>query len=141
MPRPRKTRTVRTDLAVHFYKPQGIPLRDLQSVTLSLDGLEALRLADVEGLEHAAGADSMDISRPTFSRLLTEARTTVATALVEGWAIHIDGGPVAQGPALDGSACPNRRQRRGPCARRGGAGAPRTDDAPPSSPTDNEKDD
>jgi predicted DNA-binding protein (UPF0251 family) len=112
MPRPRKCRTVREDAPVRFFKPQGVPMRDLAGVTLGLDGLEALRLADAEGLEHAAAADLMGISRPTFSRLLAEARTTVATALTRGWAIRIDGGPVAE---ADGVGCCGQglRRRRG----------------------------
>lgn len=80
---------------------------------LPLDGLEALRLADVEGLEQVDAAARMGISRSTFSRLLAEARSTVATALTQGWAIRIDGGPIETG--VDGpeqNACVRRRVRR-----------------------------
>ncbi len=119
MPRPRKCRTVREDAPVRFFKPQGVPMRDLAGVTLGLDGLEALRLADAEGLEHVAAADLMGISRPTFSRLLAAARTTVATALTRGWAIRIDGGPVAE--AAEAAPCGRGlRRRRG---HRGGVAA------------------
>jgi len=126
MPRPCKSRTVHGEVAVHFFKPQGVPMRDLQGLTLGVDGLEALRLADAEGLEHAAAAELMGISRPTFSRLLAAARTTVATALVRGWAIRIDGGAVTP-PEADraGDAAPfvgggrghGLRRRRGHCGR------------------------
>lgn len=117
MPRPRKCRTVREDAPVRFFKPQGVPMRDLAGVTLGLDGLEALRLADAEGLEHAAAADLMGISRPTFSRLLAASRTTVATALSRGWAIRIDGGPVAEAAAGESGNGGLRRRRghRGGC--------------------------
>jgi predicted DNA-binding protein (UPF0251 family) len=75
-----------------FYKPQGVPLKDLTGLNLPVEGFEALRLADAEGMDQAAAAKRMGISRPTFSRILTEARRTVARALCNGWAIHISGG-------------------------------------------------
>ncbi|MBI5581511.1 MAG: DUF134 domain-containing protein [Deltaproteobacteria bacterium] len=92
MPRPRMNRRIGHQPPVRFYKPQGIPLGQLRGVTLTLDGLEAIRLADAEGLDHEKAAARMGISRPTFSRLLAEARGIVARGLVNGWAIRIDGG-------------------------------------------------
>ena len=114
MPRPRVSRIVRDGFPVRVFKPQSVPMRELKSVILSLDGAEALRLSDAEGLEHATAAELMGISRPTFSRLLAEARTVVASALAGGWAIEIAGGPVDSteeaGPA---EACGGMRRRRG----------------------------
>jgi predicted DNA-binding protein (UPF0251 family) len=92
VPRPRINRWIRHQPLAHFYAPQGVPYGRLRGVTLTLDGLEALRLADAEGLEHEQAAGLMGISRPTFSRLLAEARAVVARALVNGWAIRIEGG-------------------------------------------------
>jgi predicted DNA-binding protein (UPF0251 family) len=92
MPRPRMNRWIRHQPLVQFYVPQGVPLGRLRGVTLTLDGLEALRLADAEGLEQEPAAELMGISRPTFSRLLAEARGVVAKGLVNGWAIRIEGG-------------------------------------------------
>ena len=119
MPRPRKPRIVREDMPARYFKPRGIPLSELDEVVLTLDGLEALRLADAEGLEHAAAAGLMGVSRPTFSRLIAEARTAVATALARGWAIRIDGGTV-QMATTDGApemGCPEGgpKRRRGHC--------------------------
>jgi predicted DNA-binding protein (UPF0251 family) len=116
MPRPRKPRIVREEMPVRYFKPRGIPLSELDEVVLPLDGLEALRLADAEGLEHVAAAALMGVSRPTFSRLLAEARTAVATALARGWAIRIEGGPVKMATE-DGAemGCPSLRRRRGHC--------------------------
>ncbi len=118
MPRPRKLRTVRDLVPVRVFKPAGVPRRDLDEAVLTLDGLEALRLADVEGFEHAAAAEFMGISRPTFSRLVAEARTTVATALIQGWALRIEGGP-ARAAEDDGlaSCCGGGRRRRSHCRR------------------------
>jgi uncharacterized protein len=92
MSRPRMNRWIRHQPLVQFYAPQGVPLGRLRGVTLTLDGLEALRLADAEGLEQEQAAELMGISRPTFSRLLAEARGIVAKGLVNGWAIRIEGG-------------------------------------------------
>ena len=75
MPRPRICRRISTRPVHGFYKPQGISLQDLKGVILPLEGLEALR-----------------VSRPTFSRILAEARRQVARALSSGWAIRIEGG-------------------------------------------------
>ncbi len=92
MPRPRMIKRIQCQPPVRFYKPQGVPLGQLRGVTLPLEGLEAMRLADAEGLDQAQAAAMMDISRPTFSRLVSEARRTVAGALANGWAIRIEGG-------------------------------------------------
>jgi len=92
MPRPRKCRRVQNHPRYGFYKPQGVPLQDLKGVTLPVEGLEAIRLADAEGMDHEAAALQMAVSRPTFSRILSEARCQVARALSSGWAIRIDGG-------------------------------------------------
>ncbi|MFL9824649.1 DUF134 domain-containing protein [Rhodoplanes sp. SY1] len=120
MPRPRKLRTVREPVPARVYKPAGVPRRDLDEIVLTLDALEALRLGDAEGFEHAAAAAQMGVSRPTFSRLIAEARTTVATALVQGLALRIEGGPARV--ADEGAApCCGRgmRRRRGHCGRLG----------------------
>jgi len=92
LPRPRKCRRVAFSPDVRFFKPQGVPLSTLKGVVLPVEGLEALRLADAESFDHEAAALRMGISRPTFSRILAEARRLVARALVNGWAIRIEGG-------------------------------------------------
>jgi uncharacterized protein len=120
MPRPRINRRIGHQPPVRFYKPQGIPLVQLRGVTLPIDGLEALRLADAEGLEQEQAAELMGISRPTFSRLLAEARGIVAKGLVNGWAIRIEGGNYE----FTGEAPPCGRGRRR-CRRGAAAGMTR----------------
>ena len=92
MPRPRMKRMIANNPVARFYKPQAVKMRDLKQLSLSYEELEALRLADVEKMEQTKAAEKMNISRPTFSRLLGRARTIVATALTNGWAIKIQGG-------------------------------------------------
>jgi uncharacterized protein len=92
MPRPVKSRMVRRSPLATYYKPRGVPLSGLEEAVLSIEGLEALRLADVKKLDHQTAAEMMKISRPTFSRVLAQARSTVAQALVSGLALRIEGG-------------------------------------------------
>jgi predicted DNA-binding protein (UPF0251 family) len=94
MARPQCPRRIATLPGVVFFKPAGIPLRDLEERVLSLDEFEALRLADVEGMAQLDAARLMGVSRQTFSRILARARRTVATCMTRGWALRIEGGVV-----------------------------------------------
>ena len=92
MPRPIKCRRVAFLPDVTYFKPAGIPMRVLEEVRLSVEEAEAIRLKDLEGLEQEAGAGRMNISRPTFQRVLASARQKMADALLNGKAIRIEGG-------------------------------------------------
>lgn len=92
MPRPRKCRMVDAKPGVWLFKPQGIPARLLDEVYLPIEGYEALRLADLEGLRQNEAAAKMKVSRQTFGRILAEARRSVADALIHGLALRIEGG-------------------------------------------------
>ena len=92
MPRPSKCRRVAFLPNVTYFKPAGIPLRALEEVLLSLEEAEAIRLKDLEGLEQEESAEKMNISRPTFQRVLASARQKMADALLHGKAIRIEGG-------------------------------------------------
>ena len=92
MSRPRKCRRVEYLPNVTYFKPAGIPLRTLEEVSMSIEEAEAIRLQDLEGLEQEQGAEKMNISRPTFQRVLTSARQKIADVLLNGKAIRIEGG-------------------------------------------------
>ncbi|MFZ1125924.1 MAG: DUF134 domain-containing protein [Candidatus Baltobacteraceae bacterium] len=92
MSRPRRCRQVAGVPRAVYFKPQGIPLGELEEVSLAVEGLEALRLADLEGLTMETAATGMAVSRHTFGRILAEARRAVARALVNGAALRIEGG-------------------------------------------------
>ncbi len=92
MPRPFKCRRVSFVPGVTYFKPAGIPMRILQEVHISLDELEAIRLKDLEGLEQEQGAEKMNVSRPTYQRILSSARQKIADALLNGRALRIEGG-------------------------------------------------
>jgi predicted DNA-binding protein (UPF0251 family) len=88
-PRPCCKRRIGCQPLAFYFKPGGIPLRDLSVQTLGLDELEAIRLADLEGLYHEQGAEKMGVSRATFGRILEGARHKIASALVQGQALQI----------------------------------------------------
>ena len=92
MPRPRKRRRLWHEPQPAIFKPVGIPLRRLAQVTLLHEELEALRLADLEDRYQAEAAEQLGVSRSTFQRILVDARRKVVQALVDGAALHIEGG-------------------------------------------------
>ena len=70
-----------------------IPTNDYtQTVTLTLDELEAVRLADLEQLDQDSAANKMEISRATFQRIINSARKNIADSLINGKALQIKGG-------------------------------------------------
>jgi predicted DNA-binding protein (UPF0251 family) len=71
-----------------------VPRKLLEVVELTVDGFEAIRLADYLQMEHQQAADQMNISRPTFTRLIEKARQKLAQVIVEGKELVILGGNI-----------------------------------------------
>ena len=90
--KPRKKRDVLYPPNVQYFKPQGIPMHNLDTVCVTVDEYEAIRLADYEKLKHEDAAKQMNISRPTFTRLLESAHNKISDAIVNGKAVRIEGG-------------------------------------------------
>lgn len=90
MPRPRLCRRINFNPGVRYFKPQGIPIRELDEVELTLEELEALRLKNIEGLEQTEASIKMKTSQSTFQRILASAYQKVSDALVKGKAIKIN---------------------------------------------------
>ena len=80
-PRLKKPRTCGCRLKGKAYKPAGIPMKDIEKITLYRDELEALKLCDMDGLTQVEAGSRMGISRGTVQRILSSARKKVATAL------------------------------------------------------------
>lgn len=97
MSRPFKFRNVCCDPRANYYKPRGIPLSGLEEVSLTLDELEALRLADHKAMYQEKAAAEMGISRQTFGNIINRAHKKVADALLNGKAMKIEGGIVRSG--------------------------------------------
>ena len=77
---------------VTYFKPAGIKLIDLEEVQMTVEEAEALRLKDLEGLEQEQASVKMNVSRPTFQRVLASARQKAADTLLNGKALKIEGG-------------------------------------------------
>ena len=90
------------------FQPIGI---ESESIVLTLDELEALRLSDVEELDQDSAATRMEVSRATYQRILQSAHRQVAKALAQGYTLEIKGGKyvVAQNRCDCEASCQNCR--------------------------------
>ena len=92
MVRPAKERKVLKPPKIQGMKPMGVPGKLLDKVALSIDEYEAIRLSDFEGKDHKQAADIMEISRPTFTRLLQSAHLKIADSIVNVKELILEGG-------------------------------------------------
>ena len=115
--RPKRRRRVQKFPPAERYEPVGLQKGAGQEVKLTLDEVEALRLADLEAIYHEEAASAMGVSRSTYGRVLESARHKVALALWEGVALVIDGGVIdVRGDGTPGRGGQGRRRgvgRRG----------------------------
>lgn len=89
MPRPRLCRKINFNPNVTYFKPRGVPMRDLEVVELTTEEMEAYRLRHINNLDQKEGADKMHTSPSTYQRILYLAYEKIADALVNGKAIKI----------------------------------------------------
>lgn len=92
MVRPTKWRRIENIPAIPYFIPSEKDVVEVPENILKLEELEAIRLKDLEGLEQGECAEKMEVSRPTFQRILISAREKIADSLVNGKTIHIEGG-------------------------------------------------
>ncbi len=90
MSRPKKYRCIKCKPDATYFKPRGIPMIHLEEIALTIDELEAIRLADYEELYHEDAAKKMKISRQTFGRILNDAHKKVSECLIKGKALKIE---------------------------------------------------
>lgn len=81
---------------ISYFIPSDKDVAEVPKNILKLEELEAVRLKDLEGLEQSECAERMEVSRPTFQRILLSAREKIADSLVNGKTIHIEGGNFTQ---------------------------------------------
>ena len=91
---PYRKRRIHRPPQFNNFKPSGVPRKFLESVVLTVDEFEAIRLADYQQMEHQQAADEMNISRPTFTRLIEKARQKMAQVIIEGKELIIMGGNI-----------------------------------------------
>ena len=94
MSRPCRCRRIRCRPDTNYFKPRGIPLDALEEVNLTLDELEAIRLADLGELYQEDAAKKMNISRQTFGNIIDSAHKKIADALLNAKALKIEGGNI-----------------------------------------------
>ncbi len=94
MARPFKCRRIHGKLNINYFKPKGVPMGSLDEVVLTIDELEAVRLADLEELYQDGAAKKMNISRQTIGNILRSAHKKIADSLVNGKALRIEGGVI-----------------------------------------------
>ncbi|MBP6914433.1 DUF134 domain-containing protein [Candidatus Parcubacteria bacterium] len=89
MPRPRLCRRVKFNPSVTYFKPQGVPMKCLDVIELTIEEIEAYRLRYIENMEQNDGAKEMNTSQSTYQRILSSANKKIADALINGKAIKI----------------------------------------------------
>lgn len=92
MVRPVKPRTISFLPPVKYFSPGDAPVSGVDGVNLSLDEWEALRLKDYLGLDQEECARLMGVAQSSLQRILAAVRMKLASAMVEGKAISIQGG-------------------------------------------------
>ncbi len=93
MSRPEKERIVNLPPLYTEFIPVG-NLSSKNMSVLSLDEYEAFRLADYMGLSHEEASREMEISRATFTRLIEKARKKIASLIIEGKGLNVEGGNI-----------------------------------------------
>ena len=89
MPRARLCRKIEFNPEITYFKPQDVPMRELQVIELSPEEIEAFRLRHIKDLEQKTAAKKMKTSQSTYQRILNSAYKKIAEALINGKAIKI----------------------------------------------------
>lgn len=90
MARPQKLRRICFEPEYDSFSPNGVP--QSESIFLTLDEFEAIRLIDFEKLTHEQCALQMQISRTTVTEIYEKARFKLADCLINGKSLCISGG-------------------------------------------------
>ena len=89
MVRPKLHRRIKHNPRVKYFKPRGIPLKELEVEELTREEAEALRLKNIKELGQIECAEKMNTSQSTFQRILSSAYKKLSKAVIEGRAIKI----------------------------------------------------
>ncbi|MFA7377779.1 MAG: DUF134 domain-containing protein, partial [Patescibacteria group bacterium] len=66
MPRPRLFRKINFNPQVSYFKPQGIPMNNIEIVELTTEEIEAYRLRYLENKDQKQAAQKMHTSASTY---------------------------------------------------------------------------
>lgn len=89
MPRPKRYRKVCSLPIVCEFAPAG---HNSDFVVLTVDEYESIRLIDKQGFSQEECARHMQVARTTAQKIYNSARKKMATALVNGMGLRIEGG-------------------------------------------------
>jgi len=89
MPRPKRSRKVCSMPRVLEFSPNG---EYSGIVVLTVDEYESIRLIDRQGFSQEECAAYMQVARTTAQQIYNSARKKLATALIDGKALRIEGG-------------------------------------------------
>ena len=123
MSRPKKCRRICDYPQTPSFVPEEMPEKG-ETVVLSLEEYETIRLIDREGLSQEQCGDFMQVARTTVQQIYASARRKLADVLVEGLPLRIEGGDYrlcnGGNPACGCASC-YRRGSGQPSARLKGA--------------------
>ncbi|MEA1986435.1 MAG: DUF134 domain-containing protein [Candidatus Marinimicrobia bacterium] len=94
MPRHKKNRIIFRPPIFTDFKPLGVRKNALDTISLTIDEYEAIRLYDYFGNEHLEASEKMEISRSTFTRLIKSAHKKIAEFIIDGKSLKITGGNI-----------------------------------------------
>ncbi len=90
MARPQRCRRICNEPRFGRFSPDGA--REQETVVLTVDEYEVLRLVDLEKQTHEQASQQMDVSRTTVTEIYESARTKLADSIVNGKHLVISGG-------------------------------------------------
>lgn len=92
MGRPRKWRRVCALPEVNKFGPIDLFKSENESIIMTVEEYETIRLMDLEGLNQEQCAQAMGVARSTIQRIYYGARKKMADSLVNGKVLKIKGG-------------------------------------------------
>lgn len=92
MPRPIKCRKVCGLPAMACFCPESGQTDGLETVVMTVDEYETVRLIDLEGYTQQACASQMQVARTTVQKIYDSARRKLADSIVNGKRLQICGG-------------------------------------------------
>ncbi len=111
MPRPKTPRQIIAHPSVREFRPGGSKARE--TLILSLEEFEVIRLIDYEGMDQSQAAEAMKVSRQTVGRILKSARFTLSKAVIQGHGLRVEGGCYTLGRQGEGPGHRNRGKGQG----------------------------
>lgn len=112
MPRPRKCRRVCCLPKITEFSPIDDKKNNDETVILTVDEYETIRLIDKEGLSQQECCENMNIARTTVQQIYTTAREKIAHAIVDGLSLRIEGGDYKVCDGIESCCCKHRCFRR-----------------------------